>query len=81
MNLQMKDPQSGRLVEIEIPDWKLMTGMMGATASFRSLASLHVMAAMVANPDYHPHPEQGEDAPQAYLCRAATELHRSATND
>lgn len=70
MKLELKDPHTGRQVEIELPDWKILTGMMGATASFRSLASVHVLGAMVANPSYHPQPQPGEDGAQACARRA-----------
>lgn len=83
MKLELKDPQTGRQVELELPDWKLLTGMMGATASFRSLASLHALSAMIANPSYYPNAQPGEDGAQAFARRAVdyaealeTELRR-----
>jgi hypothetical protein len=85
MNLSMRDPQSGRQVEIGIPDHQILLGMIGAQSSFRGLASVHVLAAMIANPDFTPARDQGEDAPQAYARRAVdyaealeAELHRRA---
>lgn len=71
MKLDLKDPQTGRQVEVNLPDWKILMGMMGATTSFRSLAAMHALAGMLANTDYHPQPEPGEDAPQTYARRAA----------
>lgn len=83
MKLEMKDPQSGRQVEIGIPDWQFLVGMMGAAASFRSLASVHILGAMLASPDFSPARDEGEDGPQAYARRAVdyaealeAELHR-----
>ena len=29
MKLEMRDPQNGRQVELDLPEWKLMMGMMG----------------------------------------------------
>jgi hypothetical protein len=83
MKLEMKDPQTGRQIEVGIPDWQLLVGMMGATTSFRSLASIHILGAMISNRDFEPARDEGEDGPQAYARRAVdyaealeTELHR-----
>lgn len=70
MKLEMKDPGTGKQVAIELPDWKILTGLMGATASFRSLASVHVLSAMLANPSYQPTAENGEEGSHAYARRA-----------
>jgi len=70
MKLDLKDPQTGRQVEVTLPEWKLLMGMMEAAASFRSLASVHALAGMLANPEFEPLREDGEDTPQAYARRA-----------
>jgi hypothetical protein len=83
MKMQLRDPQTGRQVEMQMPEWNLLLGMVSAASEFRSLASVHVLAAMLANPQFEPTRQDGEEASDAYARRACdyadallSELHR-----
>jgi hypothetical protein len=70
MKIELKDPTTGKQAVLEVPEWKMLLGMVAAASDFRSLASVHVLAAMLANPEYMPPKENGEETPAAYARRA-----------
>ncbi len=84
MKIELRDPQTGRQVEMQMPEWNLLLGMVSAASEFRSLASVHVLAALLTSPNYNPaRAEDGETTEQAYARRACdfadallSELHR-----
>ena len=66
-----KNPDDPRVRDvIEINEWKLLTALMGAAASFRYLTASHALSAMLANPAFDPLKREGEESPQAYARRA-----------
>ena len=85
MKVDIYDPVTSERAALNLPDWKMILAMLHPATNFRSLASIHALAAMLANPQFEPTRQEGEEAPDAYARRACdfadallAELHRRA---
>jgi hypothetical protein len=83
MDAQFNNPVTQQREHLHIDTWKLFAGLAAFTISLRAQASTQILSALLANPEFSPTREPGEDETQAYARRACdfadallTELNR-----
>jgi hypothetical protein len=69
--IDIYQPDTGERAKLELPDSQIVCALFEPTRSFRSLASVHILAALLNSPGYNPVRQQdGEMEEQAYARRA-----------
>jgi hypothetical protein len=69
-NIDIYDPITGERAALALPDWKMILAMLDPATNFRSPASIHVLSAMLAKPQFEPTRQDGEETAEAYARRA-----------
>jgi hypothetical protein len=61
---------TGEQIKLDVPDDHAVLSVLRPRPTLRSLASVHVLAAMLAHPKFEPPRQEGETTEQAYARRA-----------